>query len=189
MTTPEQDHELLILLRDPAQRERGFMELMKIYKRPLYAMVRRIVVGHEDTYDVVQTTFVKVYRKLDSFQGNSKLSTWMYSIARNAALDHLRKESRMRKVALEDVTATRMEGLVAHSAGYSGDEIQLRLQQAVSRLPQKQQEVFNFRYFDEMPYAQIAEVTGTSVGGLKANYHLAVKKLKVYVLETPTNHE
>ena len=177
------------MLRDPSRRERGFMELMGIYKGPLYAMVRRIVVNHEDTYDVVQTAFVKVYRKLDTFEGNSKLGTWLYAIARNAALDHLRKESRMRKIPLEDVTASRMDSLTAQSEGYSGDEIQLRLQQAVARLPQKQQEVFNLRYYDEMPYASISDITGTSIGGLKANYHLAVKKLKIYVLENPIQHE
>lgn len=172
----ENDRDLVERLQKPESRNAAFRELMSLYQEKLYSHIRRMVGNHTDADDVLQNTFVKVYRYIDKFQGNSKLYTWVYKIASNEALNHLNKENRMRSVTFEPqhVRAGFQQGL-------DGEEISHKLKQAVATLPEKQRQVFDLKYFEEMKYEEIAEITGTSVGGLKASYYHAVKKIEEFL--------
>ncbi|QLE00203.1 RNA polymerase sigma factor [Galbibacter sp. BG1] len=173
-----QEEELIKKLQHKNGKEEAFRFLVKRYKRPLYALVRKITIDHEDANEVTQLTFIKAFKYIDGFKGNSKIYTWLYTIARREAIQFMHEKAKQRNTSIEELSLTAMEQLKAHSTYYSGDEIQLKLQKAVAMLPQKQREVFNMKYFDNLKYSEISEITGTSEGGLKANYHLAVNNLK-----------
>ena len=158
-------------------RERAFGELVKSFSERLYWHVRGLVDSHEDTDDLLQDIFVKVWNGLPTFRGDSQLFTWIFRIATNESLNFLRKKSLRATLGLEE--AERVEDKDSY---YAGDEIQRLLAVAISKLPPKQRAEFNMRYFDEMPYEQISEVMGTSVGALKASYHCAYEKVKDYLL-------
>lgn len=175
---PTEEEDLVSRLKAPKTKDAAFRELMGLYKRPLYGMLRKLMVNHEDTDEVLQLTFIKIYRYIDGFKGDSKLYTWMYTIARNEAYRLLKQKADKANVRIDDLGAQHMQELEANSTYYSGDEIQYKLQQAVNQLPLKQREVFNLKYFDGLKYTEIATITGITVGGLKANYHLAVKRIK-----------
>ena len=175
------DKEMIEMLREPRTRREGFAVLVKQYSEPLYWKVRRIVLNHEDANDVLQNAFLKVWNNLDSFQGKSSLSTWLHRIAINEALDLIRRH----KAALSSTVSTEDDpGVAARlmSDGYfDGDEAQIRLQEAVARLPEVQRTVFTLKYFDELKYSEISKILDTSEGALKASYHLAVKKITEYL--------
>ena len=174
------DEELLALIHTPDQFEKAFEFLVNRYSRQLYVVVRRIVLRHEDADDVLQNTFIKACRNIKSFRGEAKLSTWLHSIAVNEALSHIRKEKEERKLALEgegyDLTQ-----MLTSDPYFDGDKAEAEFIAAIAELPEKQRLTFELRYFDDKPFAEIAEITGTSEGALKANYHHAVKKLKKYL--------
>lgn len=140
-----------------------------------------MVIDHDDADDLVQEIFVKVWKNLDSFREDSKLYTWIYRIATNECLTFLKKKKRKYFVPIGDVTKELSQKL-DEDISISGDEVQLKLQKALLRLPDKQRIVFNMKYFDEMKFTEIAEVTGTSVGALKASYHHAVKKIEEFII-------
>ena len=143
--------------------------------------IRRIVVQHDDTDDVMQNTFLKIWNNIDKFREESGLFTWIYRIATNEALSFLNHSRKKQMLSLDsNVIANSGKDL---SNQYSGDEIQKRLSKAVNRLPKKQQLVFNMKYYDEMKYDEMSEISGTSVGALKASYHHAVKKIEKFVFE------
>jgi RNA polymerase sigma-70 factor (ECF subfamily) len=146
----------------------------------LYWQIRRIVLDHDETDDVLQETFIKVFRNLDGFKQESSLFSWMYRIATNEALSHLRSRSRKGHVTDSQYVQTRLEKLESDPY-FEGDEAQIRLQEALATLPNKQKMVFNMKYFDDMKYEEISEILGTSVGALKASYHLAVKKIHRFI--------
>jgi RNA polymerase sigma factor (sigma-70 family) len=164
-------------LQDPEERKRIFEQLVNNQQQPVYYFVRKMVLDHEDTHDICQEVFIKVWKGLNSFRGESKLSTWLFRIAHNETITFINKKKRLAGVPLE---------LVEHELGtalqsdelFTGDEIQKRLQVAIATLPTKQKAVFLMRYYDETPYEEMAEITGTSVGALKASYHHAVKKVE-----------
>lgn len=160
----------------------AFEVLVNTYKERLYWHIRRIVLNHDDADDVLQNTFIKVYRNIDGFKGESKLFSWMYRIATNESLSFLKQKSK--KLGLNDTEYQErlVENLQA-DVYFEGDEIQLQLQKAIATLPEKQKLVFNMKYFEELKYDEISEILGTSVGGLKASYHLAVKKMEAYLKE------
>ena len=138
------------------------------------------MINHDDTDDVLQNTFIKVFRNIDNFKGDSKLYSWMYRIATNEAITHLKRNARHQKLSSEEIQQNIISNL--HSDVYfEGDEIQLKLQKAIATLPQKQQLVFNMKYFDDIKYREMAEILETSEGALKASYHLAVKKIEEYL--------
>lgn len=169
-------------LQQPDTRAKAFEVLVNTYKERLYWHIRRIVLNHDDTDDVLQNTFIKVFRNIEGFKGDSKLFSWMYRIATNESLTFLKVKSKKLGISdgdLHDRMAQKLEADVY----FEGDEIQLRLQQAIAQLPEKQKLVFNMKYFEEMKYDEISEILETSVGGLKASYHLAVKKLEAYLTE------
>ncbi|HSR60871.1 MAG TPA: RNA polymerase sigma factor [Robiginitalea sp.] len=172
--------ELIEGLQDPARRESAFRTLLERYQERLYWHIRRIVLDHEDADDVLQNTFIKVYRNIGQFKGDSKLYSWMYRIATNEALTFLKRNSRMQGLtdeALQDKMVSRLEA----DPYFDGDQAQLQLQRALAILPEKQRLVFNLKYFEEMTYEEMSEVLETSVGALKASYHLAVKKIEGFV--------
>ncbi len=172
--------ELIEGLQDPARREAAFRILLERYQERLYWHIRRIVLAHEDADDVLQNTFIKVYRNIGQFKGESKLYSWMYRIATNEALTFLKRNSRMQGIsdeALHEKMVSRLEA----DPYFDGDQAQVQLQRALASLPEKQRLVFNLKYFEEMTYDQMSEVLETSVGALKASYHLAVKKIEGFV--------
>lgn len=160
----------------------AFEVLVSTYKERLYWHIRRIVLNHDDADDVLQNTFIKVYRNIDGFKGDSKLFSWMYRIATNESLSFLKQKSRKQGLSDEDYQDKVIENLEA-DVYFEGDEIQMKLQKAIATLPEKQKLVFNMKYFDELKYEEISEILETSVGGLKASYHLAKKKIESYLKE------
>jgi len=176
------EETLVAQLKDKESQARAFEVLVNTYKERLYWHIRRIVLDHDDTDDVLQNTFIKVYRNIEGFKGESKLYSWLYRIATNESLSFLKTKSRklgQSSEAVQEAMVNRLESDVY----FEGDEIQLKLQQAIATLPEKQKLIFNMKYFDEMKYEEISEILDTSVGGLKASYHLAVKKIKSHLHE------
>lgn len=154
-----------------------FQELVNQYQEPLYWHIRKIVVRHQDADDVLQEVFIKVWRKLHTFKGQAALSTWLYRIATNEALNFLNREKRKSLISGEDVTKMLMNKLDTDPY-FSGSDIDKKLHKAVLKLPEQQRLVFNMKYFDDMKYEDIAKILGKSEGALKASYHHAVKKIK-----------
>lgn len=171
---------LITQLINAKSKDKAFRELISLYKERLYWHIRKIVISHDDTDDVLQNTFIKVHKNIDKFNQESKLFSWMYRIATNEAITFINKRAKERKVdisELHDQLAATLESDVY----FNGDEIQRILQNAIATLPQKQQLVFNMKYFDELKYTDISEILETSVGALKASYHHAVKKIERYI--------
>ena len=155
---------------------------MSQYRERLYWHIRRMVLVHEDADDVLQNTFIKVYKGVLQFEGKSKLYTWLYRIATNEAISHLQSKARQSTASLDDGNGLLAARLKADE-WFDGDEIQLKLQKAIMQLPDKQKLVFNLRYYDEMPYEEMAVKLGTSVGALKASFHHAAKKIEAVFKE------
>jgi RNA polymerase sigma-70 factor (ECF subfamily) len=182
-------NELLILqeeklfietLVNPKTQNTAFKQLVENYQKPLYYHIRNIVLNHDDADDVLQNTFIKVFSNIGKFKGDSKLYSWMYRIATNESLTFI--DQRAKKQGISNVEVQQKAILNLESDVYfEGNEIQLQLQKAIATLPEKQQLVFKMKYFEEMKYENISEILDTSVGGLKANYHHAVKKIEEYL--------
>ena len=171
------DNLLVAQLQDKRTVDQAFRSLMTQYKERLYWHIRKIVLNHDDADDVLQNTFIKVYRNIHNFKGDSKLFSWMYRIATNESITFIKKRAKSQQIESEELQQQLVNNLEA-DVYFDGDEIQLKLQHAIAQLPQKQQLVFNMRYFDDMKYDAISKILETSVGGLKANYHHAVKKIE-----------
>lgn len=169
-------------LKDPKTQEKAYRELMSLYKERLYWHIRKIVIIHDDADDVLQNTFIKVFKNINAFKGDSKLYSWMYRIATNESITHINKKAKLNKVDNETLQNQLVEKLEA-DVYFDGNEIQLKLQKALATLPRKQQLVFNMKYFDNMKYNDISEVLGTSVGALKASYFHAKNKIETYLTE------
>lgn len=176
------EENLVAQLQKPATQGRAFEILVDSYKERLYWHIRRIVLDHDDADDVLQNTFIKVFKNISGFKGQSKLYSWMYRIATNEALMFLKTKARKLGVQSETLMETRVNQLRA-DVYFDGDEIQYQLQEAIAKLPEKQRLVFNMKYFEELKYEEISEILETSVGGLKASYHIAVKKLQAFLTE------
>jgi len=177
------DDYILSLLRVETSYEKGFRLLMEKYQERLYWHIRRMVTEHDDANDVIQNTFIKVFKSIQRFEGKSKLYTWLYRIATNEAITFINKKKKKQTNSIDGEDNNLVNQLKADEF-FDGDEAQIRLQQAISELPEKQKEVFNLRYFNEMSYKEMSEIVGTSVGALKASYHHAVKKIESYFRET-----
>lgn len=168
------------MLSNAATHERGFRVLMQTYQEPLYRHVRRLVYDHDDANDVIQNTFVKVFRNIERFEGKSKLFTWLYRIATNEAITFLNNRNRKETMTIDDPNNAHLANQLRADTFFDGDEIQLKLVQAIATLPDKQRAVFNLRYYEEMPYEEMSAVLETSVGALKASYHHAAKKIEAF---------
>lgn len=175
------EETLVYQLQQKDTQAKAFEILINAYKERLYWHIRRIVLNHDDTDDVLQNTFIKVYNNIEGFKGNSKLYSWIYRIATNESLTFLQSKSRKLGIGNEELQGKLVENLRS-DIYFEGDEIQLKLQQAIATLPEKQKLVFNMKYFQEMKYEEISEILETTVGGLKASYHLAAKKIETYLL-------
>jgi len=176
MTTEEK--EIVRLLTSESDVNEGFQKLLDAYQKPLYFFVRRLLICHDDTHDVLQDSFVRVLHGIHSFKGESQLSTWLHTIAYREALKHLKRKRKKVHVELNEEIWNYMEQL-EDDIYYTGNRIQLILQACVTALPEKQRAVFVMKYYEEKKYDEIAAITGTSVGALKASYHHAVEKIKV----------
>ncbi|MCZ8355829.1 MAG: sigma-70 family RNA polymerase sigma factor [Cyclobacteriaceae bacterium] len=176
------DSELLLKLRNPDTRSYGFNLLINSYQKRVYSHVRKMVIDHDDADDVTQEVFINVHRYLDNFREDASLFTWIYRIATNESLAFLQKKKRRFFLPIGDVEGELTQKL-EHQPGLSGDEIQLKLQKALLKLPDKQRLVFNMKYYEDLSYEEIAEITQTSVGALKASYHHAVKKIEDFLAE------
>ena len=176
----QDEREFILSLLNPQTQNQAFQRLMQDFQRPLYVHIRNIVLNHDDAHDVLQNTFVKVFQYLKNFKGESKLFSWMYRIATNEALTFLNQKAKLNGITSEDLQNKTIDNLKA-DVYFDGDDIQIKLQKAIVKLPEKQQLVFKMKYFEELKYEEIAEILGTSVGALKASYHHAVKKIEIYV--------
>lgn len=172
-----EEKELVKQLQSSAEKEAAFRTLMQLYKERLYWHIRKIVISHDDADDVLQNTFIKVFKSIGNFKGDSKLYSWMYRIATNEAITHINKNAKRNHLTSEEFQMQLVNNLQA-DVYFEGNEIQVKLQKAIAALPQKQKLVFNMKYFDNMKYKDMSEVLETSEGALKASYHLAVKKIE-----------
>lgn len=171
-----EDIEIVKLCKTAKTKNKGFTELVNKYQRKVYGHVRKMVVDHDDANDVTQDTFVKIWNNIEKFNEDSALFTWIYRIATNESINFLNKKKKMMAgdvTELADILPS-----IENDPLINGDEITRKFNEAINQLPQKQRVVFNMKYFEELKYEQIEEITGTSVGALKANYHHAVKKIK-----------
>lgn len=184
MTSKEYNEEIIIEeLRNEDTRQRAFNKVMRHYSQPLYWQIRRMVIDHENTNDILQETFIKAWININRFRGDAKLSTWLYKIAINESITFLNKERNKQTTSIDDEDSFLINNLQADD-WFDGNDLQLELQKAINRLPEKQRLVFNMRYFDEMKYEDMSEILGTSVGALKASYHHAAKKIEEFFSET-----
>ena len=174
------ENQLLQRLKEKESAESAFKELVSLYKERLYWHIRNMVKDHDDSHDVLQNTFLKIYRNIAKFKGESQLYSWMYRIATNEAITFLNKKAKRLQISSQDLQEHLISNLES-DVYFEGDEIQLKLQQAIASLPPKQQQVFNMKYFEELKYREIAEILETSEGALKSSYHIAVKKLEEYL--------
>lgn len=172
-----EDKVILDLFRDEKTRNTALSHLISKYQQRLYWHIRKIVIDHEDSDDVLQNTFIKIWKGLENFKEDSQLYTWIYRIATNEALTLLRQKQRMKTSSIHPIEYELSKNLESDNY-FTGDEIQLKLQQAILTLPEKQRIVFNMRYYDETPYEEMSQILETSVGALKASYHIAAKKIE-----------
>ncbi len=176
----QEEKDFIQELLNPKTQNTAFQKLMHEYQRPLYNHIRNIVLNHDDADDVLQNTFIKVFQYLNGFKGDSKLFSWMYRIATNEAITFINSKAKRNGTTSEAMQSKIVENLKADEY-FDGNEIQIKLQKAIHLLPEKQQLIFKMKYFEELKYEEISEILGTTVGGLKASYHHAVKKIEEYM--------
>lgn len=175
-----EEQEFINNLLSSKTQNQAFQQLLQDYQRPLYNHIRNIVINHDDADDVLQNTFIKIFQNLKNFKGDSKLFSWMYRIATNEALTFLKQKSKINTISSEILQNKTIDNLEA-DVYFDGNEIQIKLQKAIVLLPEKQQLVFKMKYFEELKYEEISAILGTTVGGLKASYHIAVKKIEAFL--------
>ncbi|MGB4770953.1 MAG: sigma-70 family RNA polymerase sigma factor [Chitinophagaceae bacterium] len=181
MAITTDDKELLELFRDPSQRERAYTAIVKKYQEKIYWHVRRMVIDHDDTHDVVQNVFIKAWKGLDNFREDAKLYTWLYRIASNESLTFIEQQKKRQTVSFDGEQSGMADRLKADK-DFDANKLEWKLQLAIQQLPEKQKLVFSLRYYDEMPYEDMSRILETSEGALKASYHHAVKKIEEYIL-------
>jgi len=173
------EEEVLKQLRSPNLdlQKKAFEQVVSYYSEKLYYQIRKMVLSHDDANDLLQNTFLKAWTNIGFFRGEARLSTWLYKIAFNESITFLNKQHAQNNISIDEADSFLFEKLEGDEF-FDGDATQLKLQKAILSLPDKQRAVFNLRYYDEMPYEEMASITGTSVGALKASYHHAVKKIE-----------
>ncbi|MDR2498111.1 MAG: sigma-70 family RNA polymerase sigma factor [Tannerellaceae bacterium] len=174
------EDELVERLREPSTVQNAFAQVVNMYSERLYWQIRKMVLSHDDANDLLQNTFMKAWMNIEYFRGDAKLSTWLYKIAINECITFLNRQRASHQVSMNDADVFLLEKLKSDEY-FDGDELQLKLQKAIVRLPDKQRLVFNMKYYDEMKYDDMSEILGTSVGALKASYHHAVKKIEEFL--------
>ncbi|WP_028896057.1 RNA polymerase sigma factor [Prevotella sp. HUN102] len=174
-----EEAELLKLLANPKEQQKAFALLVNQYSQQLYWKIRSFVLSHDDADDVLQNTFLKAWKNIGTFQGKSKISTWLYRIAINESLDFIRHQKPIATVGADQSTG--VSNRLLADEYFDGDKGQALLQEAISSLPDVQRTVFLLRYYDEKKYSEIHDILGTSEGALKASYHIAVQKITEYI--------
>lgn len=176
------DNEILLSFRVPATREAAFTDLIKKYQERLYWHIRRLVVTHEDSNDLLQNVWIRVWKALEKFREESQLYTWLYRIATNECLSFIEQRKKKATLQLSD-EENGMERQLKADPHFDAQKLEWKLQLAIQQLPEKQRVVFSLRYFDEMPYEEMSNVLDTSEGALKASYHHAAKKIERFLLD------
>jgi RNA polymerase sigma-70 factor (ECF subfamily) len=174
------DKDLVFQFKNGSQKDWVFTQIIQKYQEKLYALIRRIIISHDDTNDVLQNVFIKVWNNLNSFREDSQLFTWLYKIATNESLNFIEKRKKNRYYSLIDDENDLINKIKADET-FDVNKIEWKLQLAIQKLPEKQKIVFNLRYYEEMPYDEMSEILETSAGALKASYHFAVKKIEAYL--------
>ncbi len=174
------EEEILELIIDKANYEKAFNKIFKAYSKKIYWNVRRILISHQDADDATQNIFIKIWNALPKFKGESKLSTWIYRITINESLTFLKNKKLKTSLLFSDYE-TELANLIVSDTGFDGNEIEKKLNLAILQLPPKQRQVFNLRYYDEMPYQEMEKILDTSAGALKASYHIAVEKIEKFL--------
>ncbi len=174
--------QLVEQLKSETHREQAFRALISLYKERLYWHIRNIVKSHDDTDDVLQNTFIKIYKNIHNFKGDSKLFSWMYRIATNESITFINQNAKKLQITSEEAQSSAINKLTS-DVYFEGDAIQLQLQKAIATLPRKQQLVFNMKYFQDLKYSEISDILETSEGALKSSYHIAVKKIETYLAQ------
>lgn len=182
MTNYPSDQEILNAFRNEKSKEYAFSILLKKYQQKVYAQIRRQVPNHNDADDVMQEVFIKVWKGLHQFREDAQLYTWLFRIVYNECINHHRKNKQNVHVLVEEADETTFLSQISDNP-LSGEQIQRKLQMAIDTLPEKQKIVFHLKYYQELKYEEISEMLGTSVGALKASFHIAVKKIENYLLE------
>lgn len=181
MEVKQSEEKILKLIKKSSTRERGYWLLVNKYTESVYWQVRRMVLSHDDADDLVQEIFIKVFENIESFHNESKLSTWIYRIAYNHTINYIKSKSNRLSKNNSCFEQEMFENLQS-DALFDGDEIEVKLQKAMLALPAKQRAVFQMRYYDDLSFSQIAEITKTTQGALKASYHIAAKKIEELML-------
>ena len=171
------DKELLEKFRIAGTQHYAFNLIVRKYQQKIYYHIRRLVIDHDDTNDVVQNTFIKAWKGLDNFREDSQLFTWLYRIATNEALTFIKQRKSKYFSPMGDVEESMLNNLVADK-GIDVNKLELKLLQAIAKLPEQQRIIFSMRYYDEIKYEDMSQILGVTVGGLKASYHHAVKKIE-----------
>jgi RNA polymerase sigma-70 factor (ECF subfamily) len=179
-----EDSEILEKFAGESTRNQAFNLLLTKYQQKIYWHIRRLVIDHDDTDDLVQEVFLKVWKNLANFRNDSQLYTWLYRIATNESITFLNRKKQKNNISLDETGARELAEKLADSPYFDGDKAQMKLQKALLTLPEKQRLVFNMKYFDDLKYEEISEILGTTVGGLKASFHIAVKKIENYLSNT-----
>jgi RNA polymerase sigma-70 factor (ECF subfamily) len=174
------EQELILLLRNAATQDAGYRMLVRDYSKQLYWQIRKIVLNHDDAHDVLQNVFVKIFKGFHNFKADSKLSTWLFRIAYNESMTFLTNKAKTLKVSSQELQDYLINSLEA-DVYFAGDQIQLELQKALAALPDRQKEIFNMRYYDDLKFQDIASILGLSEGAVKSSYHIAAKKIVAFV--------
>lgn len=175
-----EEKKLVTALQTEADKETAFRELVSQYKERLYWQIRNMVLNHDDADDVLQNTFIKIFRNIDSFKGDSKLHTWMYRIAANEAITFMNKKAKQNNVSIDNLKDNAVRKLET-DVYFEGDNLQLIFQKAIATLPEKQRLIFTMKYFSNHTFEELSSILDTTVGGLKSSYHIAVKKITEYI--------
>src|SRR5690606_270237 len=175
-----QEQALISALQSDEACEKAFKQLVDEYKERLYWQIRNMVLDHNDADDVLQNTFIKIYKNIKSFKGDSKLHTWMYRIAANESITFLNKKAKQNRVSLDEIKSEALKKLET-DVFFEGDAFQLQFQKAIATLPERQRLIFNMKYFSDHTFEELSEILNTSVGGLKSSYHIAVKKITEFI--------
>ncbi len=180
-----EEQELVMSLQNEGAKEAAFRELVSQYKQRLYWQIRNMVLDHDDADDVLQNTFIKIFRNINSFKGDSKLHTWMYRIAANESITFLNKKAKRNNISIDNLKDNAVRKLES-DVYFEGDQIQLQFQKAIATLPDRQRLIFTMKYFEDHTFEELSEILETSVGGLKSSYHIAVKKITEFIKTNET---
>ncbi|MDR0795913.1 MAG: RNA polymerase sigma factor [Tannerella sp.] len=177
---PFSEEEIVAKLRDPDTRREAFTQVVEAYSEKLYRLIRKMVLSHDDANDILQNTFLKAWSNLEHFRGEAKIFTWMCKIAINENITFLNRQRAINHISIDDADVFMLERLTGDEY-FDGDALQIKLEEAILNLPEKQRIVFLMKYHEEMKYDDMSEILGTSVGALKASYHHAVKKIETFL--------